>query len=113
MISALAAFSAAAVAATPPALPLGSALRVTSSSLADGWNPGTLVRESGCLSVSLKQATNSGTTLVSLGQVTRLQRQEGDQWVDYELARVLAAEPNTCREVAREAKDKSEKTPAH
>lgn len=82
-----------------PSLTRGAAVRITSSSIEDGWHSGHLHQDAQqCWMVKLDKPTKDHYTMLALLAVDRLQLAHGSAWNDVAVKPILRSSPALCRE---------------
>ena len=84
------------------ALPNGTTVRVQSSELIPGWHIGKLeITREGCAMVWMSSSeVPGGRKGLGLIFIAKLERQEGQIWIDVPVKPLMEREPKSCREGA-------------
>jgi hypothetical protein len=85
-----------------PLLPNGTTVRVQSPELIPGWHIGKLeITQEGCAMVWMSSSeVPGGRKGLGLMFLAKLERQEGDAWIDVPVKPLMEKQPKSCQEGA-------------
>jgi hypothetical protein len=78
---------------------IDTTVRIEGSGIELGWHDGKItVTSEGCTMIELQAPTKDGYTLIGLIATRRIQRKQGEAWVELPIQALRASEPKQCLE---------------